>query len=136
MSLTGIIKKTLKVGVLGVGFCTIPFGFNMYTHYNVEYEFKGTKVKHKVDGVFSHTTFTEKEDGSIDIDRYGFFSAKFYTDKNKDGFVDWVFIPRSLFARNSYTVSLDRKEDFDKYQSVFFEADADFQEQLERFGIK
>ncbi len=137
MTLGDIIRGfTTSIGIAAIGVPLLLGATNLYYHHNISYEDGVKEVYQKVDGIIGYTEVTVARSRKIDLIRYSLLNFRGYIDYDGDGRVDDVFIKGNPFLRKGHDKSFVRNKNFNEHRDIFLEADKDFAEQLERFGIK
>ena len=107
---------------------------NVYNHQDASYRTYAGQVYEKADGIFAYTQLTLHLDGSIRMSRHTLFSSTLYRDNDNDGYVDSIekkYAPNGKKTERTFIREIHEK----LFPEMFLEADRDFQEQEERFGI-
>ncbi len=133
-----LLQRNLIAGIIGIGFgLTVGAGgLNYLSHGNEHYKTKNRETFEDVDGFYNHTLVDiDLESGFINIDRskgiFGEYSG--YGDYDANGIIDYLFVSGRIPESGSYS-----EEDLKKpeYNSLFRQAQTDYETQLERFGVR
>jgi len=129
----------VRIIVLGITIPVSPalltlgsvLGIEYLSYHNSKQVFVDKTTEIKVDGINALTSFTEFNDGRLQITRETTGTVKVYLDINGDFRVDKIEETRYPLIGEPFRISLDRGKDYATQD--FHEADEDFRNQVQRF---